>query len=300
MTSPLSQRPAPPALKSLKSLRLLSLALNLPGPAALMRCRQMGARCVKLEPPAGDPMQHYSPAAYAQLHEGVTTITADLKTAAGQKALHRQLAKTDVLLTSFRPSALEKLGLNWKSLHRLYPALSHVAIVGSPGAGAEIPGHDLTYLADHGLVPGLELPATLFADMGGSLMASEAVLQAALRQRMGGQGVKGVRLEVALASAAQYLALPRQWGLTRPDGFVGGAHAGYGVYACRDGRVAVAALEPHFAAALCAAAGVAVSDVASLQSAATRAAITRFLKKQTRAQLDALALAKDIPLHTMA
>ena len=297
MTSPLSQHPAPPALKSLKGLRLLSLALNLPGPAALMRCRQMGARCVKLEPPAGDLMQRYSPAAYAQLHEGVKTITADLKTAAGQQSLHRQLAKTDVLLTSFRPSALEKLGLNWKSLHRMYPALSHVAIVGSPGAGAEIPGHDLTYLADHGLVPGLELPATLFADMGGSLMASEAVLQAALRQRMGG---KGVYLEVALASAAQYLALPRQWGLTRPDGFVGGAHAGYGVYACRDGRVAVAALEPHFAAALCAAAGVAVSDVASLQSPATRTAIARFLKKQTRAQLDALALAQDIPLHTMA
>jgi crotonobetainyl-CoA:carnitine CoA-transferase CaiB-like acyl-CoA transferase len=131
-------------------------------------------------------------------------------------------------------------------------------------------------------------------------MASEAVLQAALRQRMGGKGVKGVQLEVALSSAAEYLALPRQWGLTQPNGFVGGAHAGYGVYACRDGRVAVAALEPHFAAALCAAAGVAVSDVASLQSAATRAAITRFLKKQTRAQLDALALAKDIPLHTMA
>jgi hypothetical protein len=53
-------------------------------------------------------------------------------------------------------------------------------------------------------------------------------------------------------------------------------------------------------AALCAAAGVAVSDADSLQSAATRGAITRFLKKQTRAQLDALALAHDIPLHTMA
>ena len=296
MTSPIAPRPA---LQSLKGLRLLSLALNLPGPAALMRCRQMGARCVKLEPPAGDPMQHYSPAAYAQLHEGVKTITADLKTAAGQKALHRQLAKTDVLLTSFRPSAIEKLGLNWKNLHRLYPALSHVAIVGSPGEGAEIPGHDLTYLADKGLVPGLELPATLFADMGGSLMASEAVLQAALRQRLGGKSVKGVRLEVALSSAAEYLALPRQWGLTQPAGFVGGAHAGYGVYPCRDGRVAVAALEPHFAAALCAAAGVAASSLASLQSAATRTAIARFLKKQTRAQLDALALAHDIPLHTM-
>ncbi|MBP8061639.1 MAG: CoA transferase, partial [Polaromonas sp.] len=114
------------------------------------------------------------------------------------------------------------------------------------------------------------------------------------------QGMKGVRMEVALSSAAEYLALPRQWGLTRPAGFVGGAHAGYGVYACRDGRVAVAALEPHFAAALCGAAGLAASDLASLQSAATRAAIARFLKKQTRTQLDALAAQHDIPLHTMA
>ena len=301
MTQAKLQALAPaPALKIpqvLKGVRLLSLALNLPGPAALMRCQQMGARCVKLEPPSGDPMQHYSPTAYAQLQSGVKVITADLKTAAGQKTLHRELAKTDVLITSFRPSAIEKLGLGWKTLHRLYPALSHVAIVGSPGARAEEPGHDLTYVADSGLVPGLELPATLYADMGGSLTANEAVLQAVLSQRHSG---KGVRLEIALSSAAQYLALPRQWGLTQASGFVGGAHAGYRVYECKDGRVAVAALEPHFAAALCAAAGLPDSDVVSLQIQSTRNGIARFLKKQTRQQLDALAVQRDIPLHTMA
>ncbi len=262
-----------------------------------MRCQQMGARCVKLEPPSGDPMQRYSPTAYAQLQSGIKVIKADLKTEAGQKTLHRELAKTDVLITSFRPSAIEKLGLGWKSLHRLYPALSQVAIVGSPGARAEEPGHDLTYVADSGLVTGLELPATLYADMGGSLTASEAVLQAVLAQRASG---KGIRLEIALSSAAQYIALPRQWGLTQPSGFVGGAHAGYRVYACKDGRVAVAALEPHFAAALCAAAGLPASDVASLQTQGARDGIARFLKKQTRQQLDALAAEKDIPLHTMA
>ncbi|MDO9280021.1 MAG: CoA transferase [Polaromonas sp.] len=297
-------QPQAPALKIpqvLKGVRLLSLALNLPGPAALMRCQQMGARCVKFEPPSGDPMQRYSPTAYAQLQSGIKVITVDLKTEAGQKKLHRELAKTDVLITSFRPSAIEKLGLGWKTLHRLYPALSHVAIVGSPGARAEEPGHDLTYLADNGLVPGLELPATLYADMSGSLTASEAVLQAVLAQRTSGRGEgKGIRLEIALSSAAQYLALPRHWGLTQLNGFVGGAHAGYRVYACKDGRVAVAALEPHFATALCAAAGLPASDMASLQTQTTRDAIARFLKKQTCQQLDALAASKDIPLHTMA
>lgn len=277
----------------LKGTRVLSLALNLPGPAALMRCRGMGAICVKIEPPSGDPMGHYNKPAYAQLHEGVKILPADLKTEAGQHILHRELAKADVLLTSFRPSALHKLGIPWSRLHRLYPALSQVAIVGAPGPRAEEPGHDLTYLADNGLVPGLELPATLYADMSGSLMASEAVLQAVRRP-------KGVFIEIALSDAAAYLALPRQWGLTQPAGSVGGAHAGYRLYPCKDGRVAVAALEPHFAAALCAAAGVATGDFGAMFTPATHQAIAAFLLGRTRRELDRLAAEKDIPLHTMA
>lgn len=290
-----------PAFQPLAGFRILSLALNLPGPAALMRLRRMGASCAKLEPPAGDPMRHYSPQAYAQLHEGIEVVAADLKTPAGQEVLQRELARTDVLLTSFRPSALPRLGLAWDSLQRRHPALSQVAIVGSPGAAADAPGHDLTYQAASGLVPGLALPATLYADMGGALAASEAVLQAALHGRgTGAQPSRGVYIEVALSEAADYLALPRQWGLTQPQGWVGGAHAGYQVYECRDGRVAVAALEPHFAAALCKVAGLGASDAAALLAPATRRHLARFLLSQTRAQLDALARENDIPLHTLA
>src|SRR5690349_24998444 len=102
------------AFMPLHGLRILSLALNLPGPAALMRCRRMGATCTKVESPAGDPMGQYDPEAYAQLHEGVKVLQADLKTPQGQEAVHRELARADVLLTSFRPSALHKLGLGWK------------------------------------------------------------------------------------------------------------------------------------------------------------------------------------------
>lgn len=296
MSTTASPTPAP-SLKPLKGVRILSLALNLPGPAALMRCRQMGATCIKLEPPQGDPMTHYNARAYADMHEGVKLVTADLKTPAGQKVLHRELAKADVLLTSFRPSAIEKLGLGWKALKKQYPALSQVAIVGSPGARAEEPGHDLTYLAENGLVTGLDLPATLYADMGGSLMASEAVLQAVLHLRATG---KGSHQEVALSAAAAYAALPRQWGLTAPNGFVGGAHAGYGVYACKDGRVAVAALEPHFAARLCEAAGMKDSSVKAMGKDMTRLAIADWLLGKTRSELDKLAVAQDIPLLTLA
>ena len=296
------------ALKPLRGVRVLSLALNLPGPAAFMRLKGLGATCLKVEPPgpqgapadtSGDPMGQYNPTAYATLHAGIKVISADLKSDKGQAALHKELARTDVLLTSFRPSALDKLGLSWKKLHKLYPSLSMVAIVGALGARAEEPGHDLTYLAEAGLVTGLDLPATLFADMAGAVMASEAALQAVLVQKTSGKVAKGTFQEVALADAATWLALPRTWGLTQPAGSVGGAHAGYRVYACKDGRVAVAALEPHFAAALCQAAGVAASDIRSLFTPATHQAIAAFFLTQTRQQLDKLAVAKDIPLHTM-
>jgi alpha-methylacyl-CoA racemase len=299
---PSSPAAQPKPLKPLRGVRVLSLALNLPGPAAFMRLRAMGATCTKAEPPGplggcGDPMGQYNPKAYATLHDGMRTIRIDLKTEKGQQALHRELESSNLLLTSFRPSALRKLGLGWKTLHKRHSALSVVAIVGAPGKRAEEPGHDLTYLADAGLVPGLDLPATLFADMGGALMACEAALKAVLHQKLTG---KASFQEVALSDAANWLALPRSWGLTQPTGAVGGAHAGYRVYPCKNGRVAVAALEPHFAAALCAAAGVPVTDLRSLFLPATHTALAAFFASRTRAQLDRLASSKDIPLHTLA
>jgi alpha-methylacyl-CoA racemase len=293
------------ALKPLKGIRVLSLALNLPGPAALMRCRELGAQCVKLEPPppkdapahaTGDPMSQYCAPAHAALQAGIRVRVADLKTQAGQRALHRELAKADVLLTSFRPSALAKLGVGWKALHQQYPRLSQVAIVGAPGALAEVPGHDLTYLAENDLVTGLDLPATLYADMGGALMAVEAVLQTVIHRATQG---KGVYLEVALSNAASWLGLPRAWGLTKPGAAVGGGHAGYRVYPCKDGRVAVAALEPHFAARLCEAAGVAGFTQQAMFDQKVHQAIEAFFLNRTRKQLESLATKRDIPLHTL-
>lgn len=289
----------------LRGVRILSLALNLPGPAALMRCRKLGATCVKLEPPppagsepgaTSDPMAFYGRAAYDELQQGVRLVLADLKTEKGQKTLHRELAKADVLLTSFRPSALRKLGLTWADLHKLYPTLSIITIVGGPGEQAETAGHDLTYQAENDLIIGLASPSTFYADMSGALMATEAVLSAVLVQR---QKNKGSLIEVALSESARFLALPRHWGLTQAGTFLGGAHAGYRVYPCKDGRVAMAALEPHFAKKLCAEVGLADHGLASMQSPATHQLIADYLLTKTRKALDTLALKKDIPLQTM-
>jgi crotonobetainyl-CoA:carnitine CoA-transferase CaiB-like acyl-CoA transferase len=245
----------------------------------------------------------YAPHAYAHLHAGVKVVQADLKSDKGQAQLQKLLAQTDVLLTSFRPSALNKLGLAWNDLHAKFPAMNMVSIVGSAGAGAEIPGHDLTYLAANDLVTDLRLPATLFADMAGSLQASEAVLKALWQRAKPGRSQgKGVFHEVALEDAAAYLALPRHWGLTAPKGSVGGAHAGYAVYACKNGRVAVAALEPHFAARLAEVAGLpaAKPEQNLMLQPKTKKHLTAFFATLTRKQVDAMAVANDLPLHTMA
>ncbi len=285
-------------MKPLRRIRILSLALNLPGPAALMRCRAMGALCVKVEPAhAGDPMRTYNPAAYAQMHEGVRTLSLDLKTEQGQRSLDKELAKSDVLLTSFRPQALARLHLDWRSLHKRHPHIWQVAIVGGEGLDAEVAGHDLTYLAQQGLVTGLHLPATLFADMTGSLLAVEAILGAALQKRA---MAAPRQIRVSLSAAANYAALPRHWGLTAPSGAVGGAHAGYQIYACKEGRAAVAALEPHFAKNLCALAGLAGSSFADMMQLPARTHLAKWFSQQTRQQLNALARKHDLPIHTLA
>ena len=290
------------AIQPLQGIRILSLALNLPGPAALWRCAGMGADCRKLEPLApgsgrsADPMGLYCPDAYAQMHDKVQTLQADLKTAEGQASLHVQLAQTDVLLTSFRPSALSKLGLGWEALQQRYPGLSLVRVVGSAGELADVPGHDLTYQAEAGLVHSTALPPSLFADMAGALMASEAVLQAVLVSSRSG---RGILREVGLAQAAQWLALPWHWGLTQPAGDVGGAHAGYRIYPCADGIVAVAALEPHFAQRLCEAADLPFGHPADMRKPEIHQGVARFLAARSCTQLTQLAQEKDIPLHAL-
>ena len=289
-------------IQPLQGIRILSLALNLPGPAALWRCAGMGADCRKLEPLApgagrsADPMGLYCPDAYAQMHDKVQTLQADLKTAEGQASLHAQLAQTDVLLTSFRPSALSKLGLGWETLQQRYPRLSLVRVVGSAGELADVPGHDLTYQAEAGLVHSTALPPSLFADMAGALMASEAVLQAVLVSSRSGHGILR---EVGLAQAAQWLALPWHWGLTQPTGDVGGAHAGYRIYPCADGIVAVAALEPHFAQRLCEAADLPFGHPTDMRKPEIHQGVARFLAARSCAQLMQLAQDRDIPLHAL-
>jgi alpha-methylacyl-CoA racemase len=135
-----------------------------------------------------------------------------------------------------------------------------VAIVGHPQPDDNLPGHDLLYQAEHGLVQPPAMPLTCVADLGGALEAVIAALQLLLaRDSVGRQSI------VSLANAAKWFAEPLRQGLTKPDGTLGGNFPGYRIYQTRKGWIALAALEPHFQEGLARALGVDSLDLSRLQ-----------------------------------
>jgi alpha-methylacyl-CoA racemase len=227
----------------LEGVRVVTTAVNLPGPAAAARLAELGAAVTKVEPPGGDPLEAVSPELYGRLAAGQTIARLDLKDAADQERLMELLADADVLLTSSRPSALARMGLAWADLEQRFPRLVQVAIVGHAAPHQELPGHDLTYVAAHGLVSPPRLPRTLVADLGGAERAVTAAVALVYAREQGGTSRYA---EVALADAAAFFALPWEHALTTPGGPLGGGSPFYGLYEADGGWIGVAALEPRF------------------------------------------------------
>jgi crotonobetainyl-CoA:carnitine CoA-transferase CaiB-like acyl-CoA transferase len=268
----------------LAGLRVVTTALNLPGPAACARLRDLGATVDKVEPPGGDPMQAYHPAWYEQLHETIRVHRLDLKEDAGRAAMQALLAQGDLLVTAQRPSALARLGLGARDLAERFPRLCHVAIVGHAPPLEEHAGHDLTYLAEAGLLTPPALPPTLFADMAGAERAVTTALALVIARDRG----RPARAAYApLAQSAQWLAQPLARGLTSPGALLGGGFAGYNVYAASKGWIAVAALEPHFARALGEALGCTPLETARLAS---------HFAAETAEHWERWARARDLPI----
>ena len=227
----------------LEGTRLVTLAQNVPGPAAAARLREFGASIVKIEPPEGDPLSRSNPAWYEALATGNEVIRLDLKDTNDRDRLDDRLAETDVLLTSSRPGALRRLGLGPEELGARYPGLCRVAITGYPAPREDEPGHDLTYLAAYGLLAPPDMPRTLLADLAGAERAVTATLALLLnRDRKGKAGYT----EVPLSKAAAFFGEPLRYGITAPGDVLGGGLPGYNLYRASDGWIAVAALEEHF------------------------------------------------------
>lgn len=252
------------------------MAQNVPGPVAVARLVHRGARAVKIEPPSGDQLAGLCRPWYDELHRGVDVERLDLKSHAGKTRLTGLLRSCDIFIASQRPSALARLGLDAGSLLGDIPALRHLNIVGDT-TDPERAGHDLTYLAQHGLLDNA-MPLTLVADLVGAERACTAAIEL-MHEPPGSSRVVG------LADAVHDLAAPLRHGLTAPGGHLGGGNPAYGVYAAREGVIAVAALEHHFRARL--------YELLALEDGSNPG--TTF-KTRTAAEWESWALEHDLPI----
>jgi alpha-methylacyl-CoA racemase len=267
----------------LRGVRVVTLAVNLPGPAAASRLRAMGASVVKVEPPGGDPLARMCPDYYEELSAGQDVVRLDLKDRQDLASLEDRLRVTDLLLTASRPAALGRLGLSWPELHARFPRLCQVAIVGHPRPDKDMPGHDLTYQARFGTLSPPAMPPVLVADLAGAERAVSVALSLLFaRERGRGAGYE----QVALSEAAHTFAEPLHRGLTAPGGVLGGGYPGYGLYRAGEGHVALAALEPHFWERLLKELGV-EGDSQDLR---------RIFRTKTAEQWERWAVERDLPL----
>ena len=268
----------------LQGIKIVSLALNAPGPVAAARLTKLGAEVTKIEPPSGDATSRAAPGWYESLCEGQTILRLDLKSADGRAQLDDLLAQADLLLASFRPSALQRLGLDWESLHARHPKLCFVGIIGYAAPLQERTGHDLTYQSDLGLVRPPQMPPTLFIDLAGAERAVSMALALLTRTaRGGGAGCAWVSLH----ECARELAAPLKAGLTTSNGLLGGAYPLYGFYRANDGWIAIAALEPHFAERLLSEFGLKKAD---------RPALEKIFLQRKAASWEKWAAELDLPL----
>jgi alpha-methylacyl-CoA racemase len=272
------------ALTLLQGVKIVSLALNVPGPVAAARLATLGAEVIKVEPPNGDATSAVAPAWYESLCQGQTVLRLDLKTPDGRTKLDELLAGADLLLASFRPSALQRLGLDWERLHVRHPKLCFVGIVGYLAPLEERTGHDLTYQGDLGLLRPPQMPPTLFIDLAGAERAVSMAL--ALLNRAARWGEAGGAW-VSLHECARDLAAPLKAGLTSSGGSLGGGYPLYGFYRANDGWIAIAALEPQFAERLLSELGLKKADRTSLE---------RIFLQRKAASWEKWAAGLDLPL----
>jgi crotonobetainyl-CoA:carnitine CoA-transferase CaiB-like acyl-CoA transferase len=265
-------------MRSLDGIRVIDLSRLLPGPMCTWYLAGMGATVVKVEEPGKGDYLRFSPpycsdgqgAWFSSVNSGKRSVALDLKRPVHVEALHALLEEADVLVESFRPGVMARLGLAPELLTERYPRLVICSITGfgQDGPFADLPGHDLGYMAvTGGLSLGTrrdgvpDLPGLQVADTaGGALMAAFRICAALLeRERTG----RGSWLDVAMTDGVLSLVAPAFAGmaasgeLPAPGGEpLSGGAPNYGLYRCKDGGViALAALEPKFWMSLCASIG---------------------------------------------
>ncbi|MGZ3458930.1 MAG: CaiB/BaiF CoA transferase family protein [Archangium sp.] len=261
-------------------LKVLDLSRLLPGPYATLVLADLGATVDKVEDPEGGdylrqmpPLRDDESALFYGLNRNKRSLVLDLKSPEGREALKRLVRGYDVLVESFRPGVLDKLGVGWSVLHAENPRLVYCAISGYGQTGPDRlkAGHDINYAARAGVLGyggqadgAPALPGVQLGDIGGGSLFALVGLLAALheRERTGrGRFVDVSMTDGALAFLHVHLAARLFMGeqgqpLRRGREALNGGFAGYGLYRTRDGRyLSVGALEPKFLAGVCAVLG---------------------------------------------
>jgi crotonobetainyl-CoA:carnitine CoA-transferase CaiB-like acyl-CoA transferase len=260
----------------LEGVRVLDLSRLLPGPYATLVLADLGADVVKVEQPqGGDYLRWLPPLAGAQsgafhaLNRNKRSLALDLKAEGGAAVLLRLARRYDVVVEAFRPGVLDRLGAGHAALREANPRIVVCALTGygQTGPYRDLAGHDINYCALSGALalngpPDAPLPLGVqAADVAGGAWVAVAGILAALHRRSttGEGGVVDVSMtEGVLSMLTMQLGMASARGeqLRRGREGLGGAGASYRVYRTRDGRfVALGALEPHFFARFCEAAG---------------------------------------------
>ncbi|MEM9195188.1 MAG: CaiB/BaiF CoA-transferase family protein [Myxococcota bacterium] len=260
----------------LAGIRVLDLSRLLPGPFATMVLSDLGAQVDKVEDPrGGDYLRRMPPgtemsAPFVALNRGKRSVVLDLKSGPGREAFLQLTESYDVLVESFRPGVMARLGLGYEALRARNPRLVYCAIsgYGQDGPLRDRAGHDLNYLARAGVL-GLsgpeddvpQVPPVQIADIGGGGLYAVIGILAALeaRHRTGEGRMVDVSMCEGALSFAVFGLMNHVSGFSFPRGQdpLAGGIAPYGTYATRDGRaVALAALEPKFWGAFCAGVGI--------------------------------------------
>jgi crotonobetainyl-CoA:carnitine CoA-transferase CaiB-like acyl-CoA transferase len=261
----------------LEGVRVLDLSRLLPGGFCSLLLADFGADVIKVEDTgAGDYIRSWPPfhdgvedsarsALFLALNRGKRSIRLNLKSDAGREAFLRAAREADVVLESYRPGVLDRLGVGYQALRAVNPAIVYCAITGygQDGPNRDRSGHDMNYLGLVGLLgltgeadgPPIQ-SAGQIADLGGgAIMAAFGILAALHERERSGEGqvvdvsmADGALSWLALV-AARYFAedvVPRRGELELAGGLVC-----YRPYRCADGWVTLGALEPKFWQAWC-------------------------------------------------
>ncbi|MFT5432254.1 MAG: alpha-methylacyl-CoA racemase, partial [Myxococcota bacterium] len=256
----------------LAGIRVLDLSRLLPGPMLSLVLADMGADVIKVEAPMGGDWVRFVPPLHGglsiqfiSLNRGKRSIALDLKKPNGVEAFHRMVESADVVIESFRPGVMDRLGVGYEALSAINPRVIYAAIsgYGQTGPYRLRAGHDLNYvsLAGAAAMTGeaderSRLIGVQLGDVGGgSLFGAVGILGALFARHSTG---KGRFLDISMTEGAlpfNVLALADALAGKHPrrgTETLNGKLACYNIYETKDGRqMSVAPLEIKFWSAFC-------------------------------------------------